>query len=548
MFYKIYQKLFFIFLFSFVTLCNSSALNNNQNLFVQDLPVFCFLNNAKESIEHLQQQECLPDKPIQILEDVNTLLDLTESIIHRFENGMFSYNPGIWYQFLKICQSFKTINELNPADIRDLAEKINSFNKKLNLYFKIRKQFFNESEISLCNDIKAFNLLLLGEVLKDDFLQFSFSEKLLDYIYYQPKKFIEEYRGFFIAGGIVGVGILASFIIPYLKRMFSDEKDPKSKESGCLSVKNPDVTSEDLIVNSGLRNLGNTCYMNSGLQCFINSMSYKFKEFLISNKEEFKDSRVIFNFIEVLENLRKSERAYVPKEFFETAIPKFFRDQQPYRLYKQQDSSEFITKLSGEIINECWAKGLEVKDFDIVLKRKSTCSGCKKEDHISVDNAKSLDVQLPIGLKEISLNECIEAFSAEEEIERKCPYGCGGVEACSNLEIDTCPEILRVNLKRFRFTESGVTEKNRTPVLFNSNELELHAAKYQLTSFICHSGSNASGGHYFSFVRNPELNQWFLYNDSIRTEISDERIKQIISDDGNAGGAEPYVLFFKKKK
>ncbi|XP_012282079.1 ubiquitin carboxyl-terminal hydrolase 20 [Orussus abietinus] len=148
----------------------------------------------------------------------------------------------------------------------------------------------------------------------------------------------------------------------------------------------------------------------------------------------------------------------------------------------------------------------------------------------------------------VSLHDCLSAFFSADELKGDNMYSC---EKCNKLrngikfsKVLELPEILCVHLKRFRH-ELMFSSKIANYVSFPLEGLDMRpylhkecvskVSTYDLISIICHHGT-AGGGHYTCYALNPDVNQWFEFDDQCVTQVSPETVKN----------CEAYVLFYKK--
>ncbi|OXB67034.1 hypothetical protein ASZ78_002343 [Callipepla squamata] len=156
----------------------------------------------------------------------------------------------------------------------------------------------------------------------------------------------------------------------------------------------------------------------------------------------------------------------------------------------------------------------------------------------------------------VTLQDCLAAFFARDELKGDNMYSCGrckklrnGVKFC---KVQKFPEILCIHLKRFRH-ELMFSTKIGTHVSFPLEGLDLQPflakdspaqiVTYDLLSVICHHGtasitlgSYALGGHYIAYCRNNLNNLWYEFDDQSVTEVSESTVQN----------AEAYVLFYRK--
>uniref|UniRef100_UPI00398EB05F ubiquitin carboxyl-terminal hydrolase 2-like isoform X3 n=1 Tax=Pristiophorus japonicus TaxID=55135 RepID=UPI00398EB05F len=336
-------------------------------------------------------------------------------------------------------------------------------------------------------------------------------------------------------------------------------------------------TSQGLV---GLRNLGNTCFMNSILQCLSNTR--ELRDYCIQNtyrRELNNRSRtntaLMEEFAKLLQALwtSSSNDPISPSEF-KTQIQKYAPR---FVGYNQQDAQEFLRFLLDGLHNEVnrvsirnkvvaedldhllddekgrrmWRKYLEREDSRIVdhfvgqLKSSLTCSEC---GYCSTVFDPFWDLSLPISKKgygEVSLMDCIRLFTKEDVLdgdEKPTCYRCKVRRKCTKkFTIQKFPKILVLHLKRF--SEARVrTSKLSTFVNFPLKDLDLREfssensvhAVYNLYAVSNHSGTTM-GGHYTAYCKNPQTAEWNNFNDSRVTPISSSQIRT----------SDAYVLFYE---
>jgi ubiquitin C-terminal hydrolase/Ca2+-binding EF-hand superfamily protein len=159
----------------------------------------------------------------------------------------------------------------------------------------------------------------------------------------------------------------------------------------------------------------------------------------------------------------------------------------------------------------------------------------KAETHPSVQQNRDLQ-DYPV-----SLDECLELFGREEQLEEyycsRCKEFC---PATKRLSLFRLPPLMCIHLKRFQ-EHRGRWEKTNKIVQFPLKQLRLPAAavgdaSFSLYATICHYGG-LGGGHYTSFTRMPEEQEkGFFYCDDSRTRP--------VEDDNMVVTRSAYVLFY----
>ncbi|XP_061683896.1 ubiquitin carboxyl-terminal hydrolase 2a isoform X2 [Syngnathoides biaculeatus] len=329
----------------------------------------------------------------------------------------------------------------------------------------------------------------------------------------------------------------------------------------------------------GLKNLGNTCFMNSILQCLSNTHSLRDYCLHNSHRRDLNNNSrtntaLMEEFAKLIQTMwsSTSSDAVSPSEFktqIQRYAPRFVG-------YNQQDAQEFLRFLLDGLHNEVnrvtvrprgtvedfdhlpdeekgkkmWSKYLEREDSKIVdlfvgqLKSSLTCSHC---GFCSTVFDPFWDLSLPIakkGYSEVSLMDCMRLFTKEDVLdgdEKPTCYKCKARRKCTKkFTIQKFPKILVLHLKRF--SEARRTSKLSTFVNFPLKELDLREfasensinAVYNLYAVSNHSGTTM-GGHYTAYCRNPTSGEWHTFNDSRVTPMSSSQVR---SSDG-------YVLFYE---
>ncbi|XP_056329355.1 ubiquitin carboxyl-terminal hydrolase 2a isoform X1 [Danio aesculapii] len=331
----------------------------------------------------------------------------------------------------------------------------------------------------------------------------------------------------------------------------------------------------------GLRNLGNTCFMNSILQCLSNTQSLRDYCLHNSHRRDLNNNNrthtaLMEEFAKLIQTMwtSSSSEAVSPSEFktqIQRYAPRFVG-------YNQQDAQEFLRFLLDGLHNEVnrvtvrprgntedfdhlpdeekgkkmWSKYLEREDSKIVdlfvgqLKSSLTCSEC---GYCSTVFDPFWDLSLPIAKKgygEVSLMDCMRLFTKEDVLdgdEKPTCYRCKARRRCTKkFTVQKFPKILVLHLKRF--SEARIrTSKLSTFVNFPMKDLDLRefasdrssSAVYNLYAVSNHSGTTM-GGHYTAYCCNPENGEWYTYNDSRVTPMSASQVRS----------SDAYVLFYER--
>lgn len=333
----------------------------------------------------------------------------------------------------------------------------------------------------------------------------------------------------------------------------------------------------------GLRNLGNTCFMNSVLQCLSNTRpllewclndSYLLD---INTTTSSMKGALVKAFAALMKSLWKEPaESYVSPNAFKTQIQKFAPR---FVGYAQQDSQEFLryllegihedvnrvlekpkpmilddnrldSKNDKDKAKEYWNAYIHRDHSHIVdifvgqLKSELKFTDCGHRS-ITFDPFWDLSLPIPKNQTDVSLDDCLKLFMREEELEaeeRPMCSKCKMRRSCTkSFSIHRFPRILVIHLKRFSQERYG--RKLTTLVDFPVKGLNLaeysseggQKVTYDLYAVSDHSGSVHSG-HYTAICKNPYSGEWFTYND---TRVTPARSNQALS-------TEAYLLFYEQ--
>ncbi|XP_018301734.1 ubiquitin carboxyl-terminal hydrolase 20 isoform X5 [Mycetomoellerius zeteki] len=334
---------------------------------------------------------------------------------------------------------------------------------------------------------------------------------------------------------------------------------------------------------NGLRNIGNTCFMNSVIQCLSNTrplLEYLLNEQYLADINTTTSSMkgaLIKAFSQVIHELWEVGGDHVVnttalKSQIQRFAPRFMG-------YSQQDAQEFLrylleglhedvnrvtTKLPpihGDIPDsytdmqkavESWKRYLRSEDSTIVdvfvgqLRSSLRCTSC---DHVSVTLDPFWDLSLPIPARSgtVKLSQCLEHFTREEVLdgdEKPTCSKCQMRRKCTkSFSIQKFPKILVIHLKRFSPMERFRGKLN-VMVDFPLTGLDLSAfaaprvpgCTYNLYGVANHSGTTYSG-HYTAYCKHPYSGEWHEYNDSRVSVVSS---RSVVS-------SEAYVLFYEQQ-
>lgn len=309
----------------------------------------------------------------------------------------------------------------------------------------------------------------------------------------------------------------------------------------------------------GLQNIGNSCYLNSVIQCLLHCdpirdyfVKGRFKSEINSrSKTKGKCADATSSLFEDLLSGRTSSPSSV-----KSAVNRFSG---LFRGTSQEDAQEFlrwylealhedvqkvtskprITK-EAESAREAWSQYTSRENSQIVdlcvgqLKSSLTCSHCGYVSNVW-DPFWDLSVPLPSGARNVE--DCLEEFRKEETLDGSEKPKC---EKCKErrrmkkkFDVEKAPRVLAIHLKRFG-DSLGYSRSKITRNISFQQDFRLGGRGYELRAVCNHSGG-VGGGHYIAYGKTDA--GWFEYNDSHVSKISES---QLVSPNA-------YLLFYTAK-
>lgn len=312
---------------------------------------------------------------------------------------------------------------------------------------------------------------------------------------------------------------------------------------------------------TGLKNCGNTCFMNSVFQSLFHTpelnrlLQVPLKDIPLA-KDISKDANLIKILQEAFEDYRTTAQDAIDTNKLvstrRTYFPNFGEGQ-------QGDAQEFLNSFIGRLGEELnVAKKLklvvsdEYKDRFGFIENYNKAGGSqyslvnrwfggylknvlKKKDgqtSTSYDPFNVLSLKFPNDTKgPFKLDKLYEFFSQPEDLG----------DFSKTLSVQKAPQNLIVQLSRFIYDNEGNSKKIDAKVDYPLEwtlKTEDGDVKYELYAVSLHSGS-LSGGHYWADIK--AGNNWFNANDST---ISATTAKEVIGDNNQSNA---YLLFYRKK-
>ncbi|PPS04216.1 hypothetical protein GOBAR_AA16460 [Gossypium barbadense] len=356
------------------------------------------------------------------------------------------------------------------------------------------------------------------------------------------------------ASGSTSVGLSKRRIV------FHPARKPLNGFNGCadedfkietLNIRSGNYHDMKYLQGAGLENLGNTCFLNSVLQCL--TYTEPLVAYLQSGKHQ--NSCHIAGFCalcaiqkHVSRALKSTGRILAPNDLVSNlrCISRNFRNS------RQEDAHEYMVNLLESMHKCClpsgvpsespraYEKSLVHKIFGGRLHSQVKCLQCS---YCSNTFDPFLDLSLEI-VKADSLLKALKNFTTAElldggERQYQCQRCKQKVRAIKQLTVYNAPHVLTIHLKRFQAHNLGQKIERKVefgptidmkPFVSGSNEGYL---KYTLYGVLVHRGWSTHSGHYYCFVRTSS-GMWYTLDDNRVFQVSEKTVLE----------QKAYMLFY----
>lgn len=326
-----------------------------------------------------------------------------------------------------------------------------------------------------------------------------------------------------------------------------DNKSPRTSENNLRRSPRLSPVPQRLIVPRGLTNLGNTCFLNSILQCLA-SIS-KLQRHLQQNY--FKDLILGSALSKCLHAIRLGPP---PQQMKPVGVLNTMSLIYPkYRSREQHDAAETLGMvLNRAIIEEMYEPRAFSTLHDLMNISTRSVIICPKCHFESVRLDDTLILTLPLVRNFIyqfefgTLYDSLRAFAAPELLRS---YRCSGcdklVNAVRTEHIVVAPQVLMFQLRRFEMQPRGRFAVQHGSLDFpwelciNGYVVEGANSQlgynYELTAVCVHAGT-LNGGHYTAYVK---------VDDSVWACCNDHRVYEVRKEIVSSSPA--YLLFYQRK-
>ncbi|XP_046721965.1 ubiquitin carboxyl-terminal hydrolase 36 isoform X2 [Silurus meridionalis] len=301
-------------------------------------------------------------------------------------------------------------------------------------------------------------------------------------------------------------------------------------------------------VGAGLHNLGNTCFLNSTVQCL--TYTPPLANYLLSKEHSRSCHQTGFCMICIMQNhiiqaFANTGNAIKPVSFIRD-LKKIARH---FRFGSQEDAHEFLRYTIDAMQKACLngypkldrqtqATTLVHQIFGGYLRSRVKCSICKS---VSDTYDPYLDIAVEIR-QAANIVRALELFVKPDVLSGENAYMCAKckkkVPATKRFTVHRTSNVLTLSLKRFaNFSGGKITKDVGYPEFLNirpyMSQNSGDPVMYGLYAVLVHSGYSCHAGHYYCYVK-ASNGQWYQMNDSM---VHSSNIKVVLNQ-------QAYVLFY----
>ena len=318
----------------------------------------------------------------------------------------------------------------------------------------------------------------------------------------------------------------------------------------------------------GFKNFGNTCWLNSSIQCLLKSIPMKQNIYKDINH----NSLLTKEWVRLVNGVYEENCIITPLSFFKAIIICSKKHGYMFNFNRQNDVQEFLVffidtmheelkrkvniTISGKIVNDLDKMAYEaMKEWKNYFKNNYSSiidifygqlvSRIKviDEDIDSYTYSPICTFSLPIKLEDnINIYDCFDLFTQSQILdgENKWKYDKDGkyYDIEKSLMIWKFPNILIIHLKRFTNNGNKIVKLIDFPI--DNLDLTKYCVGYDKKKSIfslvgvCNHIGTLNSGHYYSYCK--QNDEWYNFDD---TSVSKINKNDIITNNA-------YCLFYKK--
>ncbi|KAF9780262.1 Usp36 protein [Thelephora terrestris] len=403
-----------------------------------------------------------------------------------------------------------------------------------------------ETQLKPTKDLEAFNALLPPI----EFIEGSSTGSIFDEANYTPINASPRSKNEKLPPQSPSPGKNVAVLSPSVKKTrtkgVGGSTDQKSLYTGPIDTTWPPKSR----VGRGFNNTGNTCFLNSALQCLLHTAPLV--RILSDHRKEICRVKNSFCMICALRQTMVDSQTKFTSTPPYLIITKLQLIAKHMRRGRQEDSHEFLRyaidalqksclygyppKLDPKLAETTWVHQI----FGGRLRSRVTCGEC---DYNSDTLDRILDLSIDIfGVN--SVRDALRKFVAVDHLKGANKYKCEKckkpVLAEKQFTIHEAPMVLTIHLKRF----SPMGRKIGHPLRYDERlPLQPYMSEgtfgpsYSLFGVICHAGGGPNSGHYYAYVKDGQ-GGWHEMNDESVTPTNGPPLSL----------KNAYVLFYLRDK
>lgn len=367
-------------------------------------------------------------------------------------------------------------------------------------------------------------------VHKQNSTRFRYNQRVTDWGFVQFLDSKGAIESQFFRKNKVNITVYARIIDDYTHVLYSDFRDYDSKKfTGYV----------------GIENQGATCYLNSLLQSYFFTKSFRKKVYQIPTEDE-----INFDFESYQEYQKQPKTVSL-------ALQRIFYKLQTSNVainslelthsfgwttadaFTQHDVQELNRILMDRLENKMKGTDIDGCLNNIFVGKMNSFIRCINVDYESSRTEDFWDIQLNVkGLKNIK--ESFENYVELEILDGDNKYDASGFglqDAEKGVNFESFPDVLHVQLKRYEYdfeTDNMVKIHDRYE-FFDEIDLKPYISKnaehydedweYQLHGVLVHQG-DVSVGHYYAMIRPKDEDKWFKFDDDRVSRVTPQTVFQ----------------------
>jgi ubiquitin C-terminal hydrolase len=316
----------------------------------------------------------------------------------------------------------------------------------------------------------------------------------------------------------------------------------------------------------GLKNYGNTCYLNATLQALISIQPF-IDAIKTIKPNTFEDSRTnerlpmtavdgLIQLVKDSPNAQECERKLL-------ILVNRINQALGRRAGGQQDAVEYLTKILDALSERSINKTQFMQLYMLPFSKQITCNN--GHQFFRPDTTELLKVTVPNTKKSVVLQKVIAEYFAPSLLVGNNKYHCSGcsyyVDSQEKVVLEKDKKlspVLLVQLKRFNTDYKqdkqgnwyGDVTKIKTPVVI-PEELKMLAGRklnksYKFKAMVLHHGPFGQG-HYTAVARRAKAG-WYHFNDKVATPMADKELSGLLAKgvfkSGRISDGHPYLLAY----